>query len=164
VFFSDTSKGWTLLIEGDDKDFPERRKQDLYPFIWTHEFEGARGWFGMMGHIASTYSDTIWRKLVLRGIFYALNRSGWGPTTGCADSFRPVLRNSEEWTLHQGRDPDGIVKVFDFAGRTIGSMPRSSFQQAMPFPSNLKLPFGTYIVAPKSRKRYPAVRWMPPMR
>jgi type 1 glutamine amidotransferase len=144
LFFSDTSKGWTVLIEGDDNDYPSNKKQPFYPFVFTHDFEGARMWYGMMGHTASSYSDTLWRKLVLRGIFYAINRSGY---TGCADPVpRPVFRNTEEWATNQGRA--GIVRVFDCAGRTVGTMPLSHWQQGLRFPGTARLPFGTYIVVP----------------
>jgi type 1 glutamine amidotransferase len=162
LFFSDTSKGWTVLIEGDDKDYPSTKKQPFYPFVFIHDFEGARMWYGMMGHTAPTYSDTIWRKLVLNGIFYAINRSGY---VRCADPIsRPMFRNTAEWTITQGRERDPIVRIFDFTGRTIGVMPRSSLQQGIMRHNIVKLPFGPYIVALNNTNRSPAVLWIPQIR
>jgi type 1 glutamine amidotransferase len=152
LFFTDTSKGWTVLIEGDDKDYASNKKQPFYPFVFTHDFEGARMWYGMMGHTASSYSDTIWRKLVLRGILYAVNRPGY---TKCADPIpSPIFRNTEECAMD--RERSGTVRIFDCAGRTVGFIPRSPLQRGLRFPGTARLPFGTYIIVPKDGIRRPA--------
>jgi type 1 glutamine amidotransferase len=160
LFFSDTSKDFTVLITVDKNSIPADKKQTFYPYVWTHEFEGARVWCGNMGHTPDKFSsDTIWRKLILNGILYALNRPGYGPTVPV--SFLPHLIPGE---AEGYRQLSGIISVFDLTGRTVGTMPRSSWRDGMPLPGSMKLPFGTYIIVSNGVNRHSPVRRMPPMR
>jgi type 1 glutamine amidotransferase len=143
LFFNDTSKEFTILIKADQKDYPTGQKQAFYPYVWMHDYKGARVWCGSMGHTPETFSsDQIWRKLMLRGILYAINRSGY---TNCAERVpRLVFQNTGKKNPFPGRGIYGSFRIFDLAGRTInGSRPI----------------FQPYIVAPDNVNRSPAVFW-----
>jgi uncharacterized protein len=158
LFFSDTSKGFTVLIKADQKDYPSDQKQSFYPFVWMHDYQGARVWCGSMGHTPETFSsDQIWRQLMLRGILYALNRPDY---VRCADPIsRPMFRNTAEWTVTKGRERDHIVRIFDLTGRMAGATQSIC-------PRTIKPAFGPYIVVPNnnSTNRSPAVLWIPQIR
>jgi hypothetical protein len=159
LFFGDTSKGFTVLIKADEKDYPAGQKQTFYPYVWTHDYKGARVWCGSMGHTPETFSsDTIWRKLMLRGILYALNRQGYGTTAVKV----PVFRATGELTINRNRELKGIINMFDFSGRMVGSIPASSLREGLPIPGSTKLPSGRYIAAPATAEKGSAVFRMTP--
>lgn len=151
LFFSDTTKGFTVLIEADQKDFAANQKQSFYPFVWIHDYQGARVWCGSMGHTPQTFSsDPIWRKLMLNGILYALNRPGYGPTVATAPQQHRLTQAADQWT-NRKQGLDGVMRVFDLSGRTVGLKPRNPLQSGMPF----SVPFGTYIIEPNNGTAHP---------
>jgi hypothetical protein len=93
---------------------------------------------------------------MLRGILYALNRPGYGKTTACKQPVPGYLtQKTEEWATN-GRD--GIVRVFDCTGRTVGAVEWSPSLQGLRFPGSARLPFGTYIIVPNGNIKTPALR------
>jgi uncharacterized protein len=154
LFFSDTSREFTVLVKADEKDYPSGQKQTFYPYVWTHDYKGARVWCGSMGHTPETFSsDTIWRKLMLRGILYALNRPGYGKPTACKDSDKGLApTEAEKWATNGGED--GIVLVFDCAGRGVGRMDRRQLMQNLKRPTRGMLSTGIYLVDVPSNKNH----------
>lgn len=157
IYFSETDKSYTVLIRADANDYPAGQKMSFYPYVFMHDYQGARMWGGAMGHTAATWSNANWRQLILNGILYAVNRSGY---VKCANPIpRPVFLNTEGWTL----DRNKIARIFDCSGRTIGAMAGNQLQKGPRFPRRARLPFGTYIVAPNS-SHGSALPWVVPMR
>lgn len=67
-----------VLLAGDlktltDKTKPETR-DSLYPLAWCRNFEGGRVWFTALGHKPEYYADENFRKHVLGGIVWAMEK------------------------------------------------------------------------------------------
>lgn len=67
-----------VLLAGDlttltDKTKPES-KDNLYPLSWCRNFEGGRVWFTALGHKPEYYADANFRKHVLGGILWAMEK------------------------------------------------------------------------------------------
>ncbi len=153
LFFSDTSKGFTILVKADQKDYPANQKQSSYPYVWIHDYQKARVWCGSMGHTPQTFStDATWRKLMLRGILYALNRPGYGPTVSIS---RLSLPHLVPCMSEQGQS--GNMRIFDLSGRMISGMRERSMSQDISVQDSRMLPSGIYITTPHSADSYHGV-------
>jgi type 1 glutamine amidotransferase len=128
LFFTEADTSYKVLIRADAKDYPSGQTMAFYPFVYRHNFQGAR-FFGLApGHNADTWkTGSNWNKLFLNGILYALNRPGYGGTTAIAAGPAPMgfeLRRS-----YEGRNPSlrfGLpekarvsIRLYDPKGRML---------------------------------------------
>jgi type 1 glutamine amidotransferase len=82
LFWVESDTTYKILIRADEKDYTTSQKQAFYPYVYRHNYQGAR-FFGLApGHNASTWNTgSNWNPLLLNGLLYALNRPGYGTTS-----------------------------------------------------------------------------------
>lgn len=86
--FDETTVGYHVIIQVDPKHYaenigPENKKwtnQSFVPYVYTHEFEGGRVWYGAMGHSRQTYQDKNWIRIISWGVDYVFGK--FSPATG----------------------------------------------------------------------------------
>ncbi len=47
---------------------------ELYPAVWTYDFDGGFTWCTMLGHDKKDYSDPVYTQHILKGIYYVASR------------------------------------------------------------------------------------------
>ena len=47
---------------------------ELYPSVWTHDFDGGHTWFTTLGHDKKDYSEPIYMQHILQGIRYVASK------------------------------------------------------------------------------------------
>jgi type 1 glutamine amidotransferase len=47
---------------------------DLYPAVWTYDFDGGYSWCTMLGHDIKDYSDPVFMNHIMQGIRYVASR------------------------------------------------------------------------------------------
>jgi type 1 glutamine amidotransferase len=130
LFFTEADTSYKVLIRADAKDYPAGQTQSFYPFVYRHNYQGAR-YFGLApGHNADTWnSGSNWNKLFLNGILYALNRPGYGPTAIVAG---PAPMGFELQRSGNGRNPSlrfglpkrahVVIRLYDCKGRMLARL------------------------------------------
>ena len=102
LFFTSATPEYTVVLRSDSAsnqnipgDTINPYRQPFFPYVWTHRYDGGGPvWCALPGHLPATFStDTAFRKLMLRGILYALNRS---PESGPSAPFLASPANG--WT------------------------------------------------------------------
>ena len=49
---------------------------DLYPAVWTYDFDGGYTWCTALGHDKKDYSEPVFIQHILQGIRYVASRVG----------------------------------------------------------------------------------------
>lgn len=80
--FNESTPGYHVIIKvdpgffeghvGEGKD--DWSNQSFIPYVYTHEFEGGRVWYGGMGHAGATFEDPNWVRIIGWGVDYAFGR------------------------------------------------------------------------------------------
>lgn len=154
IFFTETDTSFKVLIRADDNDYPVGQKQSFYPFVYRHNYQGARCWNGSMGHTAATWnSGSNWSKLLLNGILYALNRPGYGTSAivvGSAPKGFSLnrLNNANVQSLQYGlpQRVHVVIQLFDLEGRILSKLVDETFNAgsySVPLPAGLR---GSYYL------------------
>ena len=73
--FKDLNLEVDVLINLDETSYKGGKNGKHHPISWFHEFEGGRIFYTGLGHRNETYSDTKFRKHILGGLFYAMDRN-----------------------------------------------------------------------------------------
>tara|TARA_Y100001960_G_C14777031_1_gene883942 strand:- start:1227 stop:2006 length:780 start_codon:yes stop_codon:yes gene_type:complete len=60
------------LLYLDETTYEGGKNGSYHPIAWYHEFDGGRSFYTGMGHAKSTYEDSRFQKLLLKGILYAM--------------------------------------------------------------------------------------------
>jgi type 1 glutamine amidotransferase len=80
--FDENTAGFNVIIQVDPKHYEgkigqEKGKwsnQSFVPYVYTHEFEGGRVWYGAMGHSDKTFKDPNWIRIISWGVDYAFGK------------------------------------------------------------------------------------------
>ncbi len=150
LFFTEADTTYKVLIRADAKDYPAGQTMAFYPFVYRHNFQGAR-FFGLApGHNADTWkTGSNWNKLFLNGILYALNRPGFGGTTAIAPGPAPMgfaLQRSsrgkgQELRFGLPKKARVQIRLFDFEGRMLAGLVDGNFTAgtySVPLPEALR--------------------------
>lgn len=157
IFWTEADTSYKILIHADEKDYTASQKQAFYPFVYLHNYQGAR-FFGLApGHNASTWNaNSNWNILMLNGLLYAINRPGYG-TTAIAVGPAPkgISLNSKGQFVHFGLPKRGRVEIqlYDLKGRLASRIVDRTFNAGT---YSVRLPGGLrgsmYILAFKTGK------------
>lgn len=156
LYFTEADTTYKVLIRGDVNDYPaDQRWMPFFPFVYRHNYQNARMFHLAPGHNATTWTaaNSVWSKLFLNGILYALNRPGYGPT-GLAEGPAPMGYALER--LGQGRgmsmrymlphDAHVVIRLYGLDGRLIakvvdGTYAAGAYSVALPAGSRGSLGF-----------------------
>ena len=104
----------------------------FFPFVYKHNYQGARMFHLAPGHNATTWTATNsnWNNLLLNGILYALNRPGYGGTTAITKGPAPMgfalerFNNGKSQLLRYGVPQKArvVIRLFNFEGRMISKL------------------------------------------
>lgn len=61
-----------VLITMDEKTIKGGANGDFHPMSWYHDFEGGRSFYTAIGHLDSTFDDSLYLSHLLGGIQYAI--------------------------------------------------------------------------------------------
>jgi type 1 glutamine amidotransferase len=149
LFFTEADTSYKVLIRADAKDYPAGQTQSFYPFVYRHNYQGAR-YFGLApGHNADTWnSGSNWNKLFLNGILYAINRPGYGPT---AINAGPAPMGFELQRSETGKNQSlrfglpgkarVVIRLYDFKGRLLSGLIDATLNAgsySLPLPNGLR--------------------------
>jgi uncharacterized protein len=149
LFFTEADTSYKVLIRADAKDYPSDQRMAFYPFVYRHNYQGAR-FFGLApGHNAATWnSGSNWNKLFLNGILYALNRPGYGTS---AISAGPAPMGFELQRFNNGKNQSlrfGLpkrarveIRLYNFEGRLVSNLVNetvSAGSHSVPLPNGLR--------------------------
>jgi uncharacterized protein len=147
LFFTEADTTYKVLIRADAKDYPSGQTMAFYPFVYRHNYQGARFFALAPGHNADTWkTGSNWNKLFLNGILYALNRPGYGGTTAIAAGPAPMgfeLQRSgrgKHQTLRFGLPKRArvAIRIYDCEGRMLSSLADKTFDAgsySLPLPA-----------------------------
>ena len=63
-----------VLLQLDENTYKGGQNGPIHPIAWHHEFEGSKAFYTGMGHTKESYSEPDFKKHLLGGILYCLNR------------------------------------------------------------------------------------------
>jgi len=63
-----------ILLQLDENTYHGGENGSIHPIAWYHEYEGSRIFYTGMGHTNKSYSEPDFKKHLLGGILYCLNR------------------------------------------------------------------------------------------
>lgn len=63
-----------ILLQLDENTYQGGENGPIHPIAWNHEFEGSKVFYTGMGHTLESYSEPNFKKHLLGGILYCLNR------------------------------------------------------------------------------------------
>lgn len=156
LFFTEADTNFKVLIRGDVNDYPaNQRWMPFFPFAYRHNYQNARMFHLAPGHNATTWTaaNSVWSKLFLNGILYALNRPGYGPT-GLSEGPAPMgyalqrldhgSRQSLRYTITQKGHV--VIRLLDIDGRLVsilveGTYAAGAYSVALPAGSRGSLAF-----------------------
>lgn len=72
--FKSINKSTNVLLMLDETSYKGGKNGAFHPIAWYHEFDGGRSFYTGLGHTIESYNDLKFRKHLLGGIFYCLNR------------------------------------------------------------------------------------------
>jgi type 1 glutamine amidotransferase len=149
LFWTEADTSYKILIRADESDYTTSQKQAFYPFVYRHNYQGAR-FFGLApGHNASTWNTgSNWNQLYLNGILYALNRPGYG-TTSVSTGPVPVgfalqrITNGKKQTLRFGlpKKERVVIRVYNPEGKLLSRLVNRSYNagsHSVPLPAGLR--------------------------
>lgn len=149
LYFTEADTSYKVLIRADAKDYPAGQRMAFYPFVYRHNYQGAR-FFGLApGHNAATWNTgSNWNKLFLNGILYALNRPGYGTSAivaGPAPMGFELQRSSrgKNQTLRFGlpKRAHVAIRLYDSEGRMLSSLLDKTVDAgsySLPLPAGLR--------------------------
>jgi type 1 glutamine amidotransferase len=142
LFFTEADTNYKVLIKGDIADYVKNNTtanpilkpwtnsstvvpwMPFFPFVYLHNYQGARMFHLAPGHNATTWTTTNsnWNKVFLSGVLYALNRPGYG-STGVASKASPTryVLNAKEHALNFGipKREHVVIQVYSLKGQRI---------------------------------------------
>ncbi len=68
--FYDINPDINILLNLDESTYYGGRNGENHPITWFHEYDGGRAFYTGLGHLAKTYSDERFIKLLEGGILY----------------------------------------------------------------------------------------------
>ena len=69
--YYDMNPGINVLLNLDESTYYGGKHGENHPITWFHEYDGGRAFYTGLGHLAKTYSDKRFIKLLEGGILYA---------------------------------------------------------------------------------------------
>ena len=63
-----------VLLELDESTYEGGTNGPRHPITWYHEYQGGRSFYTGLGHTKESYAEPDFKKLLLGGILYCLNR------------------------------------------------------------------------------------------
>lgn len=72
--YKNISPDINVLLELDETTYKGGENGTHHPIAWYHEYEGGRVFYTGMGHTKESYSEPDFKKHLLGGILYCLNR------------------------------------------------------------------------------------------
>lgn len=80
--FDESTHGFDVLIKVDPTfyeghigaDADDWSNQSFVPYVYTHEYDGGRAWYGAMGHSGKTFENTDMINLIAWGVDYAFGK------------------------------------------------------------------------------------------
>ncbi len=72
--FKNISSHINVLMTLDETTYSGGLNGENHPISWFHEFEGGRIFYTGLGHTKESYSDEMFLKHILGGIFYAMGK------------------------------------------------------------------------------------------
>ncbi len=132
LFFTEADTSYKILIRADVNDYPNNQRwMPFFPFVYRHNYQNARMFHMAPGHNAATWTgaNSVWNKLLLNGILYALNRPGYGPT-GLGEGPLPMGYALQGISQGRGqalqyalpRKAQVVIRLFDYDGRLISKL------------------------------------------
>lgn len=73
--FRDINPDIQVLINIDESSYEGGTNGDFHPMAWYHLYEGGRVFYTAGGHTEASYDEPDFRRHLLGGIFYCLNRN-----------------------------------------------------------------------------------------
>jgi len=73
--FKKISKDIKVLMTIDEKTYHGGKNGENHPMTWYHEFDGGRAFYTELGHTKESYTDSLYLKLILGGIEYAIGNN-----------------------------------------------------------------------------------------
>lgn len=65
-----------VLAVLDERSYTGGKMGADHPIVWCREFDGGRSWYTGLGHTQRGFTDPLYLRHLLGGIFYALGREG----------------------------------------------------------------------------------------
>lgn len=129
LYFTEADTTYKVLIRGDVNDYPaDQRWMPFFPFVYRHNYRNARMFHLAPGHNATTWTapNSVWSKVFLNGILYALDRPGYGPT-GLSEGpapmgyalQRPARGKGQSLRFTVPRKSHVVIRLFDLGGRLL---------------------------------------------
>ncbi|GAA4295472.1 ThuA domain-containing protein [Aestuariibaculum suncheonense] len=72
--FKSMNKQVNVLLMLDETSYEGGKNGAFHPIAWCHEFDGGRAFYTGLGHTVASYSEPEFKKHLLGGILYCLNR------------------------------------------------------------------------------------------
>ena len=80
--FDENTSGFNVLIKVDPAFYEghigtesdDWSNQSFVPYVYTHEFEGGRAWYGAIGHSEETFKNSEMINLIAWGVDYAFGK------------------------------------------------------------------------------------------
>ncbi|MCH4552037.1 ThuA domain-containing protein [Aestuariibaculum lutulentum] len=72
--FKSINKSINVLLMLDETTYEGGKNGAFHPIAWYHKFDGGRSFYTGLGHTVASYKEPEFRKHLLGGIFYCLNR------------------------------------------------------------------------------------------
>jgi len=72
--YKNISPDINVLLELDETTYIGGKNGVHHPIAWYHEYDGGRSFYTGMGHTTESYSESDFKKHLLGGILYCLNR------------------------------------------------------------------------------------------
>jgi uncharacterized protein len=72
--FKSINKNIKVLLTLDESSYEGGTNGAYHPIAWYHEFDGGRSFYTGLGHTIESYSEPEFRRHILGGVLYCLNR------------------------------------------------------------------------------------------
>jgi type 1 glutamine amidotransferase len=63
-----------VLCKLDEKTYDGGTHGEHHPISWFHQYDGGRAFYTGMGHTPASFSEPLFQKHLLGGIFYAAGK------------------------------------------------------------------------------------------
>ena len=169
LYFAESDTNYKILIKGDIQNYVTNNTSanpilkpwtntstvvpwmPFFPFVYLHNYQGARMFHLAPGHNATTWTATNsnWNKVFLSGVLYAINRPGYGAgTTAIKPGTVPTKFTLENSIRAQGSTVDYgltqkahvVIQVYNLKGRSVAKLVdanQKAGSYSVTMPSNL---------------------------
>lgn len=72
--FKDIATDLKVLITIDESTYTGGKNGNNHPMAWYHDYDGGRAFYTELGHVDDSYTDPLFLKHILGGIYYAIGR------------------------------------------------------------------------------------------